>query len=308
MKQIIILLFISCSVLAQSELTPPEPTVGYKVHVSGTLLISFDDNILIGEGNSDPYSDEYQTVYNSFTNKPSDAIAEKQNTLVEALVDAGVWAKRDIIYFFAQETNDDGEALKNLKSPGTFDAILVDAPTFTSLEGFAGNGTSSYIRTNWDASTNAVTYTLNDASISGYFRTGINDGGSTDGFKNGASKGAGIASRVTTNLYSKINDGSSLGYSTSDFTGLLHISRTASDARAVYRNNTLKASDANASDYLVAIENYVLARNSNGTADRFATCQVSYYSVGGSLTETERQAEMDAVESYMDSNSKGVID
>ena len=41
------------------------------------------------------FNSEYQTVYDSLTTKPPAAVASAQNTMVQSLVDAGVWAKRE---------------------------------------------------------------------------------------------------------------------------------------------------------------------------------------------------------------------
>ena len=46
---------------------------------------------IVGAG--DIYSPQYQAVYDSFVVKPADDIALVQDTMVRALVSAGIWAK-----------------------------------------------------------------------------------------------------------------------------------------------------------------------------------------------------------------------
>jgi len=112
------------------------------------------------------YTSQYQTVYNSFTTKPSASVAAAQNTMVKSLVDNGVWSKLDLFYCFAQEVSSGGEALKNWITPGTYDCTIVGNPSFYSLEGYYGKGiTGTYLNTNWNVSTNSVKTEDNGAPI-----------------------------------------------------------------------------------------------------------------------------------------------
>lgn len=89
------------------------------------------------------------------------------NTLVTALKGAGCWAKLDELWIMAahdaQAARLGWKRYKNLTA--------VNSPTFTVDQGFAGNGTTSYLDTNFVPSTNGVQYTLNDASFGVYSRT-----------------------------------------------------------------------------------------------------------------------------------------
>lgn len=88
---------------------------------------------------------------------------KKQNTFLVTLKTIGVWDKLDVLYVFAQ---DGGSAFAtiNWKNPSANQSTLINAPTFVSNGGFQGNGTSSYIDTNFNPATQGVNYTLNNAS------------------------------------------------------------------------------------------------------------------------------------------------
>lgn len=251
---------------------------------------------------------EYQAVYDSWTTKPSGAVAAQQNLRVKTLVDANVWAKKDVDYVFAAHTNDNGEALTNWFNPGTFDATLVNAPAFVAFEGFTGNGTTSYIRTNWNLSTNGINYTRNSAYLAVYIRTNV----AAVQIDIGANEGGNdcrICSRTNGDIHlSRINEASvDLDVAVTDSRGYQIITRTGASARALYKNAVSVDSDALASNGVVSRELYIKCRNNAGTPGLFSTRQTALASAGGGLTAPNVTAMTNADEVYMDSNGKGVI-
>jgi hypothetical protein len=120
--------------------------------------------------------------FNGFTNEYKAILAEgtaqgytlpsanqqaKQNILLNTLISSGVWAKLDVLFVLA---NDGGASFAciNWKNPSGTKATLVSSPTFTTNQGFNSNGSSSYIDTNFNASTQGVNFTNNNASEFGY--------------------------------------------------------------------------------------------------------------------------------------------
>ena len=79
-----------------------------------------------------------------------------------------MWSKLDFLYVFAAETNGGGEALLNWVNPGTYNGLLVNAPAFTVNAGFKGDGSSSYINTQFNPSTAGGKFSLNSASMGAY--------------------------------------------------------------------------------------------------------------------------------------------
>lgn len=129
------------------------------------------------------YEDEYQAILDRGTalgyTLPSDAVKLKQNTLLASIKASGVWNKLDVFYVFAQ---DGGSAFATLnwKNPNVNQSTLVNSPTFVNNGGFQGNGTSSYIDTNFNPATQGVQYTQNNASRY-FFTHAISGTGRLDG-------------------------------------------------------------------------------------------------------------------------------
>ena len=127
-----------------------------------------------GGGAASSYCDEFQAVYDYWTIKPSDAVAEEMNTWVSGLVDAGLWETKAVRYVFAAHTNDNGEALVNWRNPGTHNAQIVNEPVFTAFEGFKCDA-DSYIDTNFNPYVNDTVFTQNSNSIGIYIRDNVVD-------------------------------------------------------------------------------------------------------------------------------------
>lgn len=276
--------------------------------------ISFEgnDDISHTSAGSTNYGTEYQAVYDSLTTKPASAIAEAQNTLVEALKTAGVWSKLDVFYMFAQASNGDGEALKNWKNPGTHDATEVNAPSFVALEGFTGNGVDSYLNLHYNPYTDGVNYSINICSGGGYTRGTRSDAytklfGGTDGTNY---FGADIL--ASGNIRAFMNETvASFAYTSYSgaVNGFFGYNRNGS-ACNIYHNGSDVGALVNQGQTGTTpdITIYGLALNNNDTgAVGLETLQVSCLWIGGNITAQNQIDFSAAVEAYMDSNSKGVI-
>jgi hypothetical protein len=91
---------------------------------------------------------------------PSEGQQELQNQLVVDLKSLGIWNKLDTLAIFATDGSSDF-ALIDWKKLSQYTAF--NSPTFSTNGGFAGNGTSSYVNSQFSASI-GVNYTLNSAS------------------------------------------------------------------------------------------------------------------------------------------------
>jgi hypothetical protein len=117
------------------------------------------------------FSAQYQAILAEGTAQgytlPSAGQQAKQNILLNSLISSGVWAKLDVLFVLA---NDGGASFAciNWKNPSGTKATLVSSPTFTSNQGFNSNGSSSYIDTNFNAATQGVNFTNNNAGEFGY--------------------------------------------------------------------------------------------------------------------------------------------
>lgn len=250
---------------------------------------------------------EYQTVWDSFTTKPSADVANADNTFVKTLVDAGLWStKLDILDHFAQEVNTDGEALKNWILPGTNDPTLVNAAAFVSLEGFTGANTK-YINTNWNPNDDGVNYVQNSASGGIYIRTNVAEEKFDFGADPADADDCFIASRWSdNNFYSRINKNAYTVVANTDSRGVFITTRVDGTNQDAYKNK-VKSTSAQASSGIPDIDFYVLARNNNGAAGDFCTKQGSLFFAGAGLTQANVNTITDAFETRMDTLGKGVI-
>lgn len=250
------------------------------------------------------FSSEYQAVYDSFTTKPSDAIAKQQDVMIRALVSTGLWSKFDIFYLLAQTVNSDGEALKNWKNPGTYDATAMNGPTFTALEGFKPNGTTQYIDSNYSPSTQGVQYAQDSASIGIYIRDNIDEAGAVDMSVSDAASGKWTYIR-TRALTGRINQPSAgVAGAVADCRGMNILTRTGANASAAYLNKVEAANDNVTASNGIPDNNVELFRRATGG---YSTKQASCAFAGSGLTVQNISDIVDAIEAYMDSNGKGVI-
>ena len=79
--------------------------------------LTSNTRLSVGLGGGSVYGSTYKSIYNSFTTKPSDDVADAQNQMVASLVAAGYWDRLDRFFVFAGHTNDDGESVLDWKNP-----------------------------------------------------------------------------------------------------------------------------------------------------------------------------------------------
>ena len=98
---------------------------------------------------------DYQAVLDYATTQgytlPSASQQALQNQLVLDLKSGGIWSKLDIFYTFATDGDSDFATL-NWKAPSNYQITKVNSPTFTTNDGFKGDGTSSHLDTGWNES------------------------------------------------------------------------------------------------------------------------------------------------------------
>lgn len=113
---------------------------------------------------------DYQAVLDRSTalgyTAPSAAQQTLQNTLVTDLKTAGVWDKLDALYIMANDGSREFGSL-NWASPSTFALSEVNSLTFTSNQGFRGNGTSSTLDTGINMGVDTTQF--NQSTLNGSF-------------------------------------------------------------------------------------------------------------------------------------------
>jgi hypothetical protein len=256
------------------------------------------------EGGGAAFCVEYQAVYDEMTNKPSASVAANQDTMVRTLVDSGYWARMDLFYVTAQESNAANEADINWIDPsaGTYDLTETGggALTFTSLEGYTGDGTN-YLRPSFNPSTDATQMSKDDATIGAYYRLDINENtyaiGATDGNQ------LSLAPRWSGTTYTRMNSAASLTAASANSTGMWIATRTASNAVEFFRNGASVNTGAAASVNIPNANLDILAR----TGGDISNNQISIAFVMDGVVDWEAASITTIIEAYMDSNGKGVI-
>ena len=282
----------------------------YAIFMEDYSVVPFDNFANVTVVAEAAFNAEYQAVYDAMTSKPIQAIAIAQNTMVATLISAGVWAKLDAFYLFAQHTNAASEALINWLNPGTYDATAVSSPAFVALEGFTGDGSLDYINTNLNPGDGGTyKYLLDDSSGGVYSRSDVQEDAYEFGARDGANRGVTMALYFTGGsfLYSYANSDNPGNYVNSDSLGMYVTSRNNSADFQVYKNSVEIIDETETSILIPNYDIYALGQNNAGSLLVPSTKQLSCLHLGGSLTPTEITALTNAVEAYMDSNGKGVI-
>lgn len=304
---ILILVFVSNVSFAQAQGYDGTLNLGGSGYESTSINLGGDglDN---PPDNAPSYDADAIAIFNAFTTPPTDARKTLINNFVVYLKGTGDWAKIVTCWGMAAETQQAGQI--NWKSPATFTLTLVNSPTFTADEGFNSNGTTSYINTNWIASTHgAGVYLQDDAGITVYTRTSGTGSGNLFGVIGAANvKSIGFTPKFTdNNLYSRFNNVNTIFYSAANATSeaLYTMLRTSSTDLTVYRNSVSLGLQSKTSDGLPTLNLYLLCANNNGTAQLFTTKQASFVIIhSGSISVANLQT---AIETYMDGIGKGII-
>ena len=230
----------------------------------------------------------YQAVLNYAITQgytlPSASQRILQNQLIIDLKAAGIWSKLDTFAVFATDGNSDF-ALIDWKRLTQYTAF--NSPTFTTNGGFTGNGTSSYISTNFIPSTQGINYTQNNASrivwISG---TSMHIDGFAS-FTNAMLRQSTANHRInSSNLLNSAADLSADGWKS--------INRTSSTNVELFQATTQNSRTQTSTVYPSTAQ-WVLRNQSN-----YSTNNVKLYGMGASLV-SENTNFYNAVNTYLTS-------
>ena len=233
----------------------------------------------------DPDAQNYIARQNgTYSQAELDAI----NAFFVQLKNDGLYALGDAAYLFASDTAAD--AVLNLF--GTDYTAANTNMTFTAREGFTGNGTDSYIDSNFNPFTvTGANYVLNSGSASAYLRLNLAE----DGLAIGARSTAGsdtrtyIQPRPSGNASLALLNARSLPVTgtVTDSRGLFTVSRPGSNATSSYRNDTLIASRTETPVGLPRVNIYFGAYNNAGALTLISNNQFAFGWIGAGLTATQ---------------------
>jgi hypothetical protein len=237
------------------------------------------------------YDVDYQAVLNYATTqgytKPSGSQQLLQNQLVIDLKSAGIWSKLDTFAVFATDGNSDFALIDWIRLS---QYTAVNSPTFTSNGGFTGNGTSSYIETNFNPATSGVNYTLDNAGR--YFWVDNRVGAIWEGIITANTND----SQNTSNIRQRINQGAAQLPQPVNlaFDGFKSINRTSA-LNAEFFTNTTQTSRLIASSSVASANQLILRGGNTYNGSRFR-----FYGMGASLV-SENTDFYNAVNTYLTS-------
>lgn len=240
---------------------------------------------------------EAQSLIGAMTNTPSPARQALISQTIVQLKTFGVWDKMDILYMTA--AHDAQAARLNWKNPNTFALTAVNSPTFTADQGYAGNGTTSYLSSGWIPGTNGVQFALNSSHLGIWCRTNAAEntvitGAGNDSIspRNTAGNVAGIRLQNSTAKTSSIGDTN---------TGHKLALRDESTTVDFYSNGVAidVALASNSSSGLSTEEIFIGGRNVTGTLTAPSARQVSAVHYGSLLTGTEIANTYTALNTYL---------
>ena len=260
------------------------------------LVVIYNGKSYNVTNNVNPFCSEYITALAAMVVKPSTPIQKAQNTLIEAWVNCGAWATRDIYYLFT--TNTVANSLINLKTPGTFNGTLVSNNGFISNYGYLGDGTSAYIRTNYIPSSNKINLSLNSASMG---IGSIKPVAALNGNICSAFDGTNFSQIGTfwgdSNTYFVLNSSNYESVASTSSNANWTINRTANNVCNLHKNKVKTAGTA-LSTGITAKEIFIGARNNNGVSSQWSTESYGYFHTGGSMTDGQINTVSDAQDVY----------
>lgn len=241
--------------------------------------------LLSGSG-SVTFCSEYQAILDRATTLgytlPSAGQQVKQNTFLEYLKTNSIWTALDRLWVFATDGSSDFARI-DWKNPSGDLALAVNSPTFSSNTGFTGNGSSSYLRTQFIPGTEGVNYTLNSAcaffggKINSTFKYGIGQQAvaNLNGVHIGGNATADVFRINGTNFTANV-----IPTSTQVFA---YVDRTDASNCRYSINGASPTTVANASTQLPSIEVYIHALNNNGSASGYNDQPCNIVGFGASI-------------------------
>ncbi len=244
------------------------------------------------------YDATYQAILDYATSQgytlPSDSQKLLQNQLVVDLKASGIWSKLDTFANFATDGNSNF-ALIDWKRLTQYTAV--NSPIFTPNQGFTGGGTR-YIDTNYNPSTQAVNYQLNNASLGTYIRTApVSPIGSKSVFGTTEVNGIVLMPQFnSTTAFLRFNASSWNTIPSINQVGTWILTRPNSSNLIVYKDGlafpTTRISTSISSNNI-----FILRRND--PSPQYWDGQASFFFAGASLTELEAKSLTGLFQTYL---------
>jgi hypothetical protein len=249
--------------------------IGIGIGINKTIFTS------AGEGSS--FDADYQAVLDYATTQgytlPSQSQQLLQNQLVVDLKDAAVWSDLDLFYVFATDGDEDFATI-NWKDVNNFQATKVNSPNFTTNVGFNSNGTSSYLNTNYNVSTDSSNFQLLSNSL--HYYVSNNPSGS---HHHGARATISDVNQFNYAQQIKRHQGNASSFpelSTTSNTFFSSIRNELSTAQ--YIDNSLNRTQINTPTSLSNFDYYICCLNNNGGPLFNGNAEISFLALGDQIS------------------------
>ena len=240
---------------------------------------------------------DYQAVLDYATTQgytlPSASQQALQNQLVLDLKSGGIWSKLDIFYTFATDGDSDFATL-NWKAPSNYQITKVNSPTFTTNDGFKGDGTTSYLGVPFQTANDAVNFQADSAGFFMYVNEAPTIGVEAIGYT--SASGLRIMVRASA-ANQQCNTNNSQTDPDFSGTGLRSVNKTASQTLEMFAATTQTSSVTTANSAMVSEDISLLARISNNS---FSNTELSVFGLGDELVSENTDLNT-ALNDYMTS-------
>jgi hypothetical protein len=183
--------------------------------------------------------------------------------------------------------------------------------TFTADQGYAGNGTTGFLETDYVPSTDLVSWSMDAVHAAVYVRTARtgNENMMSVSSRLATPTAIELAPRLGGNTILRANDNGtgSVTPAQGSTSGFWLVNRSTAAAVQKYRNQTTLTATTDASVAVPSAEMYIGARNTAGVASLFSTDQHAFASIGKVLTAANVASLQLRVEAYMDAIGAGVF-
>jgi lysophospholipase L1-like esterase len=241
---------------------------------------------------------EYQSILTYATGQgwtlPSAINQGDQNAYVAALKANSTWTTKDVLYVTLTD-GDRNFARINWKNPGTNNLTENGTLTFTSRQGFTGNGTTGYLNTGYNTAS-GTQFTQNEGGFAAYSYNNTVSGMLCGNVATGARLTLLPSNRA---MQFEINGNTNTSATDSYSAGYYHVYRASSSTVNLAKNGGAIYSAV--ADVSVARPNtnmYLLARSNAGTADAFSVCTISLFWAGASHS-AKVVTEFNAFQTYL---------
>lgn len=237
------------------------------------------------------YLQESEALFARMTSTPTPARKALINSLIAALMDAGVWDRLDALWVMAAADSQAG-ALNWLEDD--YDLSPVGSPMFTADRGYQSDGTTSYLDSGLMPGTGLVQQDNHHISV--WSLTAAADMAGEIGTADLA-----INTRTTSDqLITRSANNSGDSTSNADGDGLFTVSRDNSATYDRYRQDTSLGVASQGSAAFAAQTIFICGRNGGGSPSSLSTAQLAVASAGASMTSTQVQAFHAALEAYLE--------